>query len=127
MVYFQLHFTGISSAVVDQNKFSFKAKNGYYMHQEKNDLNIKTWKAGLYVLLECVFCLQSFFQQSKTNVSFSEIACPIARNPIAITKAAVEIFLLKLSCRQRSNRYGTYQTEFKFKGIDLIPRFGLRG
>ena len=40
-----------------------------------------TYTAGLYVFVECTFCLQSLFQQNKTNVSFRKIACLIAKNP----------------------------------------------
>ena len=36
--------------------------------------------AGLYVFVECDDCLQSLFQQNKTNVAFKEIARHIARN-----------------------------------------------
>ena len=59
------------------------------MHLGKNDLNIRTWVQGriktdgLYAFLEYALCLQSFFQQNKTNVSFREIARLVARNPLS--------------------------------------------
>ena len=38
--------------------------------------------ARLYVFVECALCLQSLFQQYKTNVSFREMARLIARNSL---------------------------------------------
>ena len=38
--------------------------------------------ARLYIFVECALFLQLLFQQNKTNVSFREIACLIARNSL---------------------------------------------
>ena len=55
------------------------------MHEGNPVLNIQIGGNGastsrLYIFVECALFLQSLFQQNKTNVSFREIACLIARN-----------------------------------------------
>ena len=44
----------------------------------------------------------------------------------AITKSVVNIFNKNFACRQRNNRYISYQTGFQFKGLGSIPSVGLR-
>ena len=43
----------------------------------------------LYVFVECALCLQSLFQQNKTNVLFREIARLIARNSYSFYKLSI--------------------------------------
>ena len=49
--------------------------------------------AGLYVFVECAWCLQSLVQQNKTSVSFREIAHLIARNPLLYNRSGVPLLL----------------------------------
>ena len=42
------------------------------------------YTAGQCVFVECALCLQSLFQQTKTNVSFREMARLIARNSLSL-------------------------------------------
>ena len=55
------------------------------MHEGNPVLNIQIGgnlasTTRLYIFVECALCLQSLFQQNKTNFSFREIARLIARN-----------------------------------------------
>ena len=45
----------------------------------------------------------------------------------AITKAIVNIFAEIFACRQSSNKYEIYETEFKFEGLNPSPLGGPRG
>ena len=86
---FHIHATEITSTVDDHNKFDSKRSRIIinYALRTKTIIIYRLGCKGAHtcsqcVFVECALCLQSLFEQNKTNVSFREMTRPIARNSL---------------------------------------------